>query len=110
MRRAEVERNRPQARRTREKRGCVSPRSGPLVSPRKMPKGPETMPATGKGTSLDSPGGRTGTWKVALVQVRGGQIFSTQTETLFPATISAATFRFQVTCAPRKGENGARAG
>ncbi len=36
-----------------------------------MPKGPETMPATGKGTILDSPGGRTGTWKVALVQERG---------------------------------------
>ena len=38
--------------------------------PRKMPKGPETMPATGKGTILDSPGGRMGPWKVALVQVR----------------------------------------
>src|SRR6185436_15508747 len=69
MRRAEVLRNRPQTRRTREKRGWLSPRSGPLVSPRKTPKGPETMPATGKGTILDSPGRRMGTWKVALVQV-----------------------------------------
>jgi hypothetical protein len=45
MRRAEVLRNRPQARRTRGKRGWLSPRSGPLVSPRKMLKGPETVPA-----------------------------------------------------------------
>jgi hypothetical protein len=37
-----------------------------------MPKGPETMPATGKGTIMGSPRGRTGTWKVALVQERGG--------------------------------------
>jgi hypothetical protein len=37
LRREEVLRNRPQARRTREKRGCGSPRSGLRVSP------PETM-------------------------------------------------------------------
>lgn len=34
------------------------------------------MPATGKGKILGSPGGRMGTWKVALVQVRGGGAFA----------------------------------
>jgi hypothetical protein len=54
--------------------------------------GPETMPATGKGTVLDSPGGWMGMWKVALalVQVRGGGVI-TPLRAPSCASVSSAT-------------------